>query len=829
MRTAVAFLITSCAAAHSTVDFSRDIFPIFRAKCHGCHGSAQQMKGLRLDRPAAVGSSVIVRGDSARSSLIARVATSDSGLRMPPGAAPLTEKEISLLRAWIDQGARWAEERETSAVAKKHWSFQPVKAVSPPGVHGAARNPIDQFILRRLEAEGIKPSQEATRATLLRRVNLDLTGLPPSPIDLDLFLADSRPDAYERLVDRLLASPHYGERWARPWLDLARYADSDGYEKDLFRPNAWRWRNWVIDSINAGMSFDQFTIEQIAGDLLPRATVEQRAATGFHRNALKNREAGVNRQEARFEETVDRINTAATTWLGLTAGCAQCHDHKYDPISQREYYQLFAFFDRVEDLDIDAPLPGEVGPHLRALPVYTAKRRDLLESNGVEALQESWEKRLRETVANPGKDLDWDYWLTELRARLDRGDRWIVKGRDQRSSRENEILTDYFITNPGPDNLRDKERAARFERIRDELRRLKAEFPPVTQAPVIEERSDPVTTHVAVKGDYRQQGPVVEPGTLAVLPPLQVSSEPARLRFARWLVSRDNPLTARVVVNRIWQEFFGVGLVRTAEDFGTQGETPSHPELLDWLAGEFMNSGWSLRHIQKLIVTSAVYRQSARSRPDLVSKDPDNRLLARQARMRLSAEQIRDAALSVSRLLYPAVGGRSVRPPQPESVSKVTYSRGASWDESAGPERYRRGLYVQYQRTSPYPQLVTFDAPDSNTACTRRRRSNSPLQALNLLNDPVFFEAAQALAVRVVQEGPPDLRGRLSLLFRLGLNRNPEPAELDSVETFLSRQSDIFQKDGQAAKRVLPIAPKDAALVAAARAMLNLDEFITRE
>jgi hypothetical protein len=411
----------------------------------------------------------------------------------------------------------------------------------------------------------------------------------------------------------------------------------------------------------------------------------------------------------------------------------------------------------------------------------------------------------------------------------------VRKGAGGRTARESQRLTDYFLANPGPEIAKDKTVAAVMRKVREALRDLDGSFPALSQAYTIAERSEPVKTCIAVRGDYRRKGVEVEPGVPAVLPPLPEGPEPARLRFARWLVSRDNPLTARVAVNRMWQEFFGAGLVRTSEDFGTTGEPPTHPELLDWLAAEFIDRGWSMKSMHRLIVTSAAYRQSSRVRDDLREKDPDNRWLARQSRLRLPAELIRDAALAASGLLYPAVGGKSIRPPQPESISKLTYANGAPWQESEGPDRYRRGLYIHYQRTSPYPQLVNFDQPDSNTACARRRRSNTPLQALNLLNDPVFVEAAQALALRALEEAPPRMADRVEWMFRLALSRRPDAVERDRLSTFVEQQRVLFEKDPAAARQAAPVTPagvapaETASLAALARALMNLDEFITRE
>jgi hypothetical protein len=814
------------ASAAAPVDFARDVEPILRKNCHAWHGAVQQMNGLRLDRAedalrGGYSGPAIVPGRSAQSRLIQMVTGKVEGKIMPPAGARLTGAEIATLASWIDQGAKFGPPTAITQPARPnaHWAFQPIRRPAASG--------IDQIIHGAVKAKGIVPSPEADRVTLIRRLSFDLTGLPPTPHEVDQFLADRRPDAYERLVDRLLASPHYGEKWARHWLDLARYADSDGYEKDLFRPHAWRWRHWVIEALNRDMPFDQFTIEQIAGDLLPNAAAEQRVATGFHRNTLKNREAGVNRQEARYEELVDQTNTVATVWLGLTVRCAQCHDHKYDPITQRDYYRLFAFFNNAEDADIDAPLPGEMGPYLAKRPEYEKKRRAILEENGIAELQAPWETKILHAMDNPGKNLDWDFSVTSMRAMVDHAERMLRKGPESRSARENQRLTDYFLGAPGPEYSKDKSTAEKLRKTRDKLRDLDRSYPALSQAYTLAQPPAPVKTHIALRGDYRRPGIEVEPGPPAALPPMPEGAEPPRLRFARWLVSRDNPLTARVVVNRMWQEFFGAGLVRTSEDFGTQGERPTYPELLDWLAAEFMDRGWSMKAMHRLIVTSATYRQSSKMREDLKDQDPDNRLLARQSRMRLPAELIRDAALAAGGLLYPAIGGKSIRPEQPESISKLTYANGAPWQESEGPDRYRRGLYIHYQRTSPYPQLVNFDEPDSNTACTRRQRSNSPLQALNLLNDPVFLESAQALAVAVLPE-----KDRLGAMFRRALGRAPHPEEKDRLATFLEQQKRFFQRDPDAAGRLARGAGdplEAAALVTVARALMNLDEFITRE
>ena len=842
----VVLCVVPAGAQPPKIDFPRDVQPIFESRCQGCHGAQQQMAGLRLDSGTAVltGASsgpVIQPGKSAASRLIARVTSTKKGFGMPPIGEPLTASQIATLRAWIDQGAHVpASEQAATATNPKsrHWSFQPVIRPALPDVRARAwvRNPIDRFVAARLEVEGFAPSPEADRATLIRRVSLDLVGLPPSPAEVAEFVNDNRPDAYERMVDRLLASPHYGEKWARYWLDLARYGDSDGYERDPARPHAWRYRNWVIDALNRDMPFDEFTIDQIAGDLLPSATVEQKLGTGFQRNTFTNREAGVDRAEDRFEQLVNRTNTVGTVWLGLTVGCAQCHNHKFDPISQREYYSMMAFWNSVEEQDIDAPLPGETGPYLRALPEYEQKRAELLNQYHIPEMAAAWEVKLREAHVHPGGDVEWDFALTEFRAGYDYWQKIISSDAAHRSKRLQDSFVDYFvIRGQTPDIDKDKDAKKKLEEAKGKLEALEATMPPFAQAPVMAEMANPPEQHIATGGDFRVPGAKVEPGTLAVLPALETGGTPPRLALARWIASRENPLAARVAVNRIWQEFFGRGIVRTSEDFGAQGEKPSHPELLDWLAAEFVDRGWSMKAIDRLIVTSATYRQSSKSRKEIEAKDPDNVLLARQSRVRLSAELVRDAALTASGLLNPAIGGPSVKPPQPPGVSELTYGSGLTWKESLGADRYRRGLYIHFQRTSPYPQLVNFDAPDSRLSCTRRRRSNTPLQALNLLNDPVFLEAAQGLAERTLREAPGDFQDRLAYAFALAVGRKPNPHELEDLSKYFDEQKTLFEKDEKSMAVIAPYVPEGvgradlAAWVGVSRVLMNLDEFITRE
>lgn len=821
--------------ASAAVDFAREIEPIFHQRCYLCHGSEQQMSGLRLDRretalKGGVSGAVIVPRDPSASKLIDRVTSGREGYRMPPGGDPLSASETMLLKEWIAAGAIWPDRHASPAArasaragaGETHWAFQPVSRSEPPQVResGWVRNPIDRFVLAKLEREGLRPSPRAAPSTLLRRVHFDLVGLPPQVGDLDRLLADPSAEAFEALVDGLLTSRHFGERWALPWLDLARYADSEGYERDPLRPHAWRWRHWLIDAINADMPYDRFTIEQIAGDLLPGATVDQRVATGFLRNGIKNREAGTKNAQKRFEETIDRLSTVGNTWLGLTVGCAQCHDHKYDPLSQREFYAMFAFFHNAVERDIEAPLPGELGPYLRTMPTYGRELAAIRDKHGIPALQADWHERMLAAMDNPGVRTDWDHSVTEWRAANDRAD-WMLRApREHLTELERQKVNDWFLSRSGPDIAKDEQLTARLQLARKEAAALRERLAETSRAYTMLERRDPIPARLALRGDYRALGSEVPPGVPAVLSPLPAALKPSRLLLAEWIASEENPLTARVEVNRIWQELFGRGLVETSENFGTQGDPPSHPELLDWLASEFVRQGWSRKAVVRLIVTSATYGQASTHRADAAARDPGNAWLARQNRLRLPAELIRDNALAVSGLLNPAVGGKSVFPPQPGGVTDLSYSK-KDWEEDTGPDRYRRGLYVFLRRTSPYPMLINFDASDTLTSVSRRERSNTPLQALNLLNDAVFMEAADALAYAVLRSGERSFEGRLDLLARRCLSRDLSPAETERAKRFHAAQ---LERYGARAGD-----PERAAWKETSRALLSLDEFITRE
>jgi mono/diheme cytochrome c family protein len=826
------------ASAAGTMDFQRDIKPILAKACISCHGPEKQRAGLRLDeRKAALQGSnagpVLRPGKAAESRLLHVVAGLDPDVQMPPkGKQPLTTAEIGKLRAWIDQGAPWTQETAQATTPKSdHWSFQPIQRPMIPVVAkmGWVRNEVDRFVLARLEKEKIEPSPEADRTTLIRRLSLDLLGLPPSPEEVAQFVGDQTPDAYEKLVDRLLSSPHYGERWGRHWLDLARYADSDGYEQDRPRPFAWRYRQWVIDALNGNMPFDQFTIEQLAGDLLPNATISQKTATGFHRNTLTNREGGTDKEQFRVEACVDRVSTTAKVFLGLTMNCSQCHDHKYDPLSQREFYQLFAFFNSDNEVDLPAPLPGEEENQKKAKAVFEQKKAEL------KAAVDRYKKE-----ELPAGTAQWEKGLTaEQHKKLPANIQAILNvTANQRTAPQKQQLADYY-------GKTDKKLVQLTKAMADHEK--KAAAPSVVPTLAL---GNGRKTHVLLRGDFLRPGVEVQPGTPAVLHPfpsgpaaslrasrVKGEKKATRLDLAHWLVDPANPLTARVIANWIWHKYFGRGLVATLEDFGTQGEKPSHPELLDYLATELVRHKWSLKAFHKAIVTSATYRQVSRSRPELAGRDPANVLLARQNRLRLEAEVIRDNALAVSGLLNRATGGPSVKPPQPAGVSELTYANTARWVESKGADRYRRGMYTWFQRTSPYPMLMTFDAPDGVLSCVRREKSNTPLQALTLLNDTAFVECAQGLARRVLTEKAGSAGDRLAYAFQLCVARRPNMRELAALNQLYNDLRELAGSDAKEAGRLLGatsppvgVEPAEAAAwIAVARTLLNLDEFVTRE
>ncbi|MGC3968348.1 MAG: DUF1549 domain-containing protein [Pirellulales bacterium] len=748
----------------AAVDYARNVQPILTKHCVQCHGPAKAESDLRLDNAAALktggySGSPVVAHKSAESILIQVVIGKGDLSAMPPKGDKLTADEVAVLARWIDAGAPLpADLVKDSAAAKTggvdpqradHWAYKPLQVVAPPKVKNTqwGRNQVDRYILAKLEAAGLAPSPEADKHVLARRLYLDLVGLPPSPAEVEEFTADDKPGAYERLVERLLASPHFGERWGRHWLDAARYADSNGYTIDSAR-SIWKYRDWVIDAINADMPFDQFTIEQIAGDMLPDATLDQQIATGFHRNTLVNEEGGTDKEQFRVEAVVDRVSTVGTVWLGLTVACARCHDHKYDAISQREFYQLFAVLNNCTEPALSFPTEhqSKEEPALQAEVAQVKKRLAEVEKNSP-GRQVGWEKLVREELRKLEKSESYPETLDVLADFVAALDTEVEK----RTEAQKTLLAEKFRKN----DVEKVNLDAQLADLNAKLKQLKAK---ITTTLVVREMKTPRESYIHVRGDFLRKGAAVEPGTLAVLPPLKLAAgeRATRLDLARWLVAQNNPLTPRVTMNRVWQQLFGQGIVATENDFGKQGDAPTHPELLDYLAKSFVEGGerkqaWSLKAVLRQIVTSATYRQASHMRADLAAKDPYNKLLGRQARIRLEAETIRDSALAASGLLTREVGGPGVYPPQPEGIYAFTQQR-KFWPATEGADRYRRGMYTYFWRSSPYPFLLTFDAPDANAACTRRIRSNTPLQALTLANDRAFVEMAQALGERVLKE-----------------------------------------------------------------------------
>jgi mono/diheme cytochrome c family protein len=795
----------SRGSSPTPVDYVEQIKPLLTRHCVSCHGAVKPRGRLRLDTAAAAlaggkGGPAIVTNRADESPIIAAVRGEGATERMPLKRPPLSEAQIRLLEDWINQGAKAIDgEKPGSAPNDTHWAFVPPTRPTAPDVvrPGWARNPVDRFIQARLDRAGLAPSTEADRATLLRRVTLDLVGLPPSPEEIDSFLTDPAAGAFERAVDRLLASTHFGERWARPWLDGARYADSNGYNIDAPR-SIWKYRDWVINAFNSDMPFDQFTIDQIAGDLKPEAGFAPRIATGFHRNTQINQEGGIDVEQFRVDAVVDRVNTTGTVFLGLTIGCAQCHDHKYDPFTQRDYYQLFAFFNNVDEPDLEIAEPSELANRERIRAQIDDFHRALAARYpDLDDRERKWEKTLKLDFTQAQE--------ADVRVAFD-------LPREKRSPAQRRALFELMINH---DRAYPAERTA--------LTALRVAEPRFITTMIVRERSrSPRNTHIHQGGDFTRKGERVVPGVPAVLPCLERTSPGTsadRMDLAHWLVDRRNPLTARVVVNRIWQAYFGRGLVETDNDFGTQGSLPSHPELLDWLACELMDSGWSQKAIQRLIVCSAAYRQASRTRPEGQALDPDNRLLWRQARLRLDAELIRDVALTASGLLTRVVGGPSVFPPQPDGVMTLGQMK-RPWHANTGPNRYRRGLYTYFWRATPHPFLTTFDAPGGVQSCTRRFRSNTPLQALTLLNDPACVEFAKALAARIIRDrpGPTQDVERLRYALMLCLGRPVSSREIETLKGVLARErADTANPDST-----------DPWLTIA-RVLLNLDEFVTRE
>jgi hypothetical protein len=989
------------------LEYLRDVRPILARNCFACHGAdeAHRKTGLRLDTSEGAtaelddGNRAIVPGDLEASELIFRITETDDTVRMPPpktgGALPAEDVEI--LKRWVEQGAGYAE----------HWAFvAPQRHAWPAAARlGWARNEIDAWIQAGHESAGLEPSDEADRYALLRRLSLDLRGLPPEPEEVERFADDGRPDAFERQVDQYLADPAYGERWARMWLDLARYADSAGFGSDPLRPNMWRYRDWVIEALNKNQPYDEFVTDQLAGDLTPDATLDQRIATAFHRNTMTNTEGGTDDEEFRVAAIKDRVDTTGQVFLGLTLGCAKCHNHKYDPISQREYYQFYDFFNQTADNDqpderptVPAPTPEQAAENAR-IDAETAVVRAKMDETAstLAAAQGEWEASMRGAVAwvplaatimtategtqlegsadgsiraiggrpgndtyrieavvpsgnitglrlevlpepllvrgGPGRAGDGNFVLSQVRVEardtaegswrsvalsravadftqggfaaqsviwptLDPGSGWAIAPkmgsahelvviaaeptggdgptrlvveldhrykeagytlgrfrlsatRHSQPARNLEASSEVLAAIDTPDNSRasdQRKRIAEYFRsvapelkpFRDEIARLETSRPAVPALPVMSElpADKHRVTRLMHKGNHLDPGGEVHAGVLTKFHALPSDATRDRRALARWIMDPANPLTARVAANRMWAQFFGVGIVETEEDFGSQGELPSHPGLLDALALRFQGDGWDMKVLARLIVTSTTYRQTPRVSPETLAKDPRNRLLARAPRVRLEAELIRDQAMALSGLLARKIGGPSVYPPQPDGLWQAAFNGQRTWATSTGYDRYRRGLYTFWRRTIPYPSMATFDAPSREICAIKRTRTNSPLQAFVTLNDVVYIEAAQALARRIVREGGDSVESRMRYALLLSLGRPAEDEQVKVLLDLFEAERSEFASNLDAAKALAtdPLGPlpegADAAELAAwtsvANVLLNLDGVLTK-
>ncbi len=809
------------------VDFSREVRPILAKNCFTCHGpdEAKRAKGLRLDqresaiKPQKSGDPAIVPGDPDSSALYLRIIEEDETLRMPPRktGGRLNAAEIEVLRRWVEQGADYA----------RHWALVVPQALPLPQVRETTwpRNGIDFWILARLERERLKHSSEADHHVLLRRVSLDLRGLPPTPEEVDRFIRDRAPDAYEKAVDRFLDDPAYGERWARMWLDLARYADSAGYGSDPLRPNIWRYRDWVIDAFNNNVPYDQFTIAQLAGDLLPNATQSDRMATAFHRNTMTNTEGGTDDEEFRVAAIKDRVDTTAQVWMGLTMGCAKCHSHKYDPITNEEYYKFYAFFNQTEDSD-----RADENPVIPAPTPELAERAGQFDAR-LAALRKALDSPTAALIAAQAR---WEAGLAESNGSLRKGvPKEVVKILDtpaaKRTKPQSEALARHFRTI-----------APELKSLRDQITALEKSKPEIPTLPVMVELPEKKkrVTRVLHKGNFLDPGETVTPTVPQALHPFPPGAPANRLGLARWLVDPRNPLTARVAVNRYWAQIFGTGLVETEEDFGTQGEPPSHPELLDWLAVRFRESAWNTKALLRLFVTSATYRQTSKATAELLEQDPRNRLLARAPRVRLEAEMVRDQALACSGLLCRKLGGPSVFPLQPAGLWQAAFNGERTWATSQGQDRYRRALYTFWRRTVPYPSMATFDAPSREICAIKRPRTNTPLQSFVTLTDPVYVEAAQSLARRIVREGGEGAVARARYGLELCLCRPARPEQIEPLVSLYTSELKRYRTDqaGALALATKPLGPLPpgmepaelAAWTTVANVLLNLDGVLTK-
>lgn len=806
----------------ATVEFNRDIRPILSDNCYACHGPDQNSrKGkLRLDTEDGAlgdrkGGPAIVAGKPDQSEVLLRITADEEEKRMPPAkfGKRLSPRQTELVRRWIQQGARW----------QKHWSLLPPQQPKVPDVATGGAGALDRFIVARLDQEGLRPSAEADKRTLLRRLSFDLIGLPPTPQEMDAFLADSSPQAWEKQVERLLASKHFGERLALYWLDLVRYADTGGYHSDNHR-DVWLYRDWVINAFNDNMPFDRFTREQLAGDLLPNPTEAQRIASGYNRLLMTTEEGGAQPKEYTAKYAADRVRNASTVWLGLTLGCAECHDHKFDPFSTKEFYRFAAFFADIQEKPVGRqdqtrfPTPPQAAA-ARNLEQQIAEVQKKLATSTPEldAAQVQWEDTLR---------------LPEIRKLPKEAQEAALLEAAKRTAGQKDVLARHYRTlAPALNPVR-----AQLAALQKRKQQLEAEMPTT----LVSRAGTPRTMRVLPRGNWLDDnGEIVQPGVPATLTPLPGQSTRAtRLDLANWLTAPDHPLTARVFVNRLWKLYFGEGLVKTLDDFGAQGTWPTHPELLDWLALEFSRSGWDIKHVVRLMVQSQTYRQSSLVSQALRQRDPYNRLLARQGRFRLDAELVRDNALAISGLLSHKLGGPPAKPYQPAGYWALLNFPKREYVADKGEGLYRRSLYSYWCRTFPHPSFVAFDAPSREECTVERPRSNTPLQALVLLNDPIYVEAARVFAERVLHEGGKTTEDRLTFAYRWALNRQPAVEEIRVLTDLLVRHLEQYQQDKQAAQEILTVGdhrptsalnPAElAAWTSVARTLLNLHETITR-
>jgi hypothetical protein len=832
----VAVLALLVPATHLTVaaeplDFNRDIRPILAENCFYCHGqdSNKRQADLRLDLRDEAIKTAIKPNDASASELVKRIHSTDPDQLMPPANSNrrLTPEQKATLERWINEGANYAT----------HWAFVAPVRPSLPAVKNAqwVRNPIDRFVLARLEAEGLTPSPEADRATLIRRLSSDLLGLPPTPEEVDAFVADNDPSAYEKLVDRLMASPHYGERMSLPWLDAARYADSNGFQQDGDTWQ-WIWRDWVVRALNEDLTFDQFTTWQLAGDLLPNATIDQKIASGFNRNHLLNGEGGAIPEEQRWVILFDRMDTTATTWLGLTMACVQCHDHKFDPLTQRDYYSMLDAFNRVPESGTPQFFSSRIRVANPVIELPTPENQTKIAEFESQIAAANAEAKVVADAAYQG----WLAGLGEGKGLPDPFPALLQKPENQRSDEEKKTLeqglTKHFNEKVRPGLVGKLPALQKVDNLQKQLGAYKAD-----QIPRVMVMSDaqPRETKILSRGEYLKPTEKVTFSTPAFLPPLQQGAPANRLGLAKWLLSPEQPLTARVQVNRMWQQFFGVGIVKTSEDFGVQSEYPTHRLLLDYLAVEFRERGWSMKELTRLIVTSATYRQSSRVTSELLARDADNRLLARASRFRMPSMVLRDWALASSGLLDTRIGGVPVYPYQPDDIWEalaITKERDFTYPASKGADLYRRSVYTFWRRTVSPANM--FDASNRQACRVRQSVTSTPLHVLTTLNDPTWLEAARMLAQQSMKSAS-DVDGRLTDAFRRVLNRSITPRDLAALRRAYDKQLALYQADRASATAALAIGEskrdesldvaEHAALSAVCLAIMNLDEALTRE